>query len=140
MSYFTGTEYMFNLSESQHALPKFRHSMTKVHAQLDGVPGTQTSRFLLSYTTAIEATALFVQQHVKGAIIVWQQVKGAIIADLYHVTPPHGEMAAIPDDCDRTATVALPIAASSGFISGDVGIRAALDAFSTVYELPLTRF
>ena len=29
---------------------------------------------------AIEATALFVQQ----------QVKGAIIADLYHVTPPHG--------------------------------------------------
>ena len=51
--------------------------------RLDGVPGTQTSRLLLSYnyyTTAIEATALFVQQ-----------VKGAIIADLYHMTPPHGE-------------------------------------------------
>ena len=52
--------------------------------KLDGVLGTQTSRLLLSYhlcslTTAIEATALFVQQHVKGAIIV------------YHVTPPHGE-------------------------------------------------
>ena len=32
-------------------------------------------------TTAVEATALlFVQQHVKGAIIV------------YHVTPPHGQI------------------------------------------------
>ena len=51
-----------------------------------------------------------------------------------------GKMAAIPDDCERTATVALPTAASGGFISGDVGISAALDAFSTVYELPLTRF
>ena len=49
-------------------------------------------------------------------------------------------MAAIPDDCERTATVALPTAASPGFISGEVGISAALDAFSTVYELPLTRF
>ena len=50
--------------------------------KLDGVLETQTSRLLLSYynNTAIEATALFVQQ----------QVKGAIIADLYHVTPPHG--------------------------------------------------
>ena len=49
-------------------------------------------------------------------------------------------MAAIPDDCDRTATAALPIAASSGFVSGEVGISAALDAFLTVYELLLTRF
>ena len=95
------------------------------HLQLDGVLGTQTSRLLLCYynNTAIEATALFVQQ----------QVKGAIIADL------GGEMAAILDDCERTATVALPTAATSGFISGEVGISAALDAFSTVYELPLTR-
>ena len=46
-------------------------------------------------------------------------------------------MAAIPDDCERTATVALPTAASPGFISGEVGISSALDAFSTVYELPL---
>ena len=38
------------------------------------------------------------------------------------------------------ATVVLPIAASPGFISGEVGISAALDAFSTVYELPLMRF
>ena len=50
-----------------------------------------------------------------------------------------GKMAAIPDDCERTATVALPTATSPGFISGEVGISAALDAFSTVYELPLTR-
>ena len=46
-------------------------------------------------------------------------------------------MAAIPDDCERTATVALPTAASPGFISGEVGISAALDACSTVYGLPL---
>ena len=44
------------------------------------------------------------------------------------------------DDCEITATVALPTAASPGFISGEVRISAALDAFSTVYELPLTRF
>ena len=89
---------------------------------------TQTSRLLL-FTTAAEATALFVQQHVKCAII------------LNHVTPPHGKkMAAIADVCERTATVALPTAASPGFISGELGISAALDAFSTVYELPLTRF
>ena len=49
-------------------------------------------------------------------------------------------MAATSDDCERTATVALPTAASTGFISGELGTSAALDAFSTVYELPLTRF
>ena len=47
----------------------------EIKIKLDGVPGTQTSRLLYSLTTAIEATALFVQQHVKGAIII------------YHVTP-----------------------------------------------------
>ena len=68
-----------------------------------------------------------------------QHVKGAIIVD--HVTPPHGKNGrSIPDDCERTATVALPTAASTGFISGEVGINVASDAFSTVYELPLTRF
>ena len=41
------------------------------------------------------------------------------------------KMAAMPDDCERTATVALPTAAR---------ISAALDAFSTVYEMPLTLF
>ena len=66
-------------------------------------------RVYYSLTTAVEATALlFVQQHVKGAIIV------------HHVTPPHGikwllgRMIVIK----RTATVALPTAASAGFISG----------------------
>ena len=49
-------------------------------------------------------------------------------------------VAATPDDCERTATVALPTAASGGSISGELRISAALDAFSTVYELPLTRF
>ena len=58
-----------------------------------------------SLTTAVEATSRFVQQHVKVAIIV------------DHVTPPHGKkMAAIPDDCERTATVALPTAASPGLV------------------------
>ena len=49
-------------------------------------------------------------------------------------------MAATPEDCERTATVALPTAASGGSISGDLGTSVALDAFSTVYEFPLTRF
>ena len=39
----------------------------------------------------------------------------------------------MPDDCERTATVALPTAANAGFNSGDLGTSAALDAFSTVY-------
>ena len=79
-------------------------------------------RVYYSLTTAVEATALFVQQQVNGAIIV------------DHVTPPHGKKnGRTPDDCERTATVALPTAASPGFISGEVGPSAALDAFSTVY-------
>ena len=81
-----------------------------------------------SLTTAVEATALFVQQHVKGAIIVDR------------VTPPHGKNGhSISDDCERTATAALPTAASGGSISGDLGTSAVIDAFSTVYELPLKR-
>ena len=43
-------------------------------------------RVYYSLTTAVEATALFVQQQVKGVIIVQHRVKAAIIADLYHVT------------------------------------------------------
>ena len=48
----------------------------------------------------------------------------------------------IPDvrDCERTATVAMPTAVSASFISGELGSSAALDAFSTVYELPPTHF
>ena len=36
--------------------------------------------------------------------------------------------------------IALLTAASPGYISGDLGTTAALDAFSTVYELPITCF
>ena len=76
-------------------------------------------RVYYSLTTAVEATALlFVQQHVKGAIIV------------DHVTLPHGKNGrSISDDCERTATVVLPTAASGGSISGDLGSSAALDAY-----------
>ena len=80
-----------------------------------------------SHTTAVEATGLFVQP-----------VKDAIIVD--HVTPPHGKKKRllynniIPDDCERTATVALPTATSVGFISGELSTNysTALDVFSTV--------
>ena len=66
-------------------------------------------------------------------------VKAAIIVD--HVTLHHGKKwPLLSDDCERTATVALPTAASGGSISGDLGTSAALDTFSTVYELPLKRF
>ena len=82
-----------------------------------------------SLTTVAEATVLlFVRQHAKGAIIV------------DHVTPPRGKKMATLPDCERSATVVLPTAANAGFISGDLGTSAALDVFSTVYELPLTHF
>ena len=84
-------------------------------------------RVYYSLTALAEATALlFVQQHVKNC----------------RPRDPASwpNMAATPDDCERTATVALPTAASPGLISGDLGTSAALDAFSTVYEFPLTRF
>ena len=54
-------------------------------------------------------------------------VTGRSARGLYHVTPL--------DDCERTATAALPTAAIPGFILGELGTSAALDAFSTVYEL-----
>ena len=46
----------------------------------------------------------------------------------------------IPDVCERTATVALPTAASPELLVDNHSSIAALDAFSTVYYLPLTRF
>ena len=102
------------------------------HVTLGSVPRTQTWRgtyySLLPYI--VEATALvFVQQHVKGAIVV------------DHVTRLMGKNGrSIPDGCERTATVTLPTAASMGFISSKLGTNTALDAFSAVFELPLTRF
>ena len=86
-------------------------------------------RVYFSLTTAVEATERFVQQHVKGAII----------ADLYHVTRLMAKMAAIPDDCERTATVALPTDCQTGVLVDNHSSFAALDGFSTVFEPPLYR-
>ena len=70
----------------------------------------QTSHGTYYSLTTVEATALlFVQPHVKGAIIV------------DHATPPHGKIGrTIPDDCERTVTV-HSAANSSGYISGELG-------------------
>ena len=59
------------------------------------------------------------------------KVKGEIIVD--HVTPPHGKEngCSIPDDSERTLTVALP-----GLLADNHSSTAALDAFSTVFEPP----
>ena len=76
-------------------------------------------------TTVVEATALlFVQQHAKGAIIV------------NHVTRIMAKMAAISDDCERTATVALTDC-QTGVLVDNYRSFAALDGFSTVFEPPL---
>ena len=100
--------------------------------KLDGVLGTQTSRLLLSYYSG--------RSH---GTVCTTTCRGTCKGRNYcRPRDPASwpNMAATPDDCERTAAVALPTAASPGFISGEVGISAALDAFSTVYELPLTRF
>ena len=97
--------------------------------KLDGVLGTQTSRLLLSYCIS--------RSH--GTVVCTTTCKER---NCCRPRDPASwpNMAATPDDCERTATVALPTAASGGSISGDLGSSAALDVFSTVYELPLTRF
>ena len=86
-------------------------------------------RVYYSLTALAEARAL---------LLVQQHVKSNCCRPRDPASWPN--MAATPDDCERTATVALPTAASGGSISGDFGSSAALDAFSTVYELPLQRF
>ena len=96
--------------------------------KLDGVLGTQTSRLLLSYYSG--------KSH--GTVCTTTCKGRNYCRPRDPASRPN--MAATPDDCERTAAVALPTAASPGFISGEVGISAALDAFSTVYKLPLTRF
>ena len=80
-------------------------------------------RVYYSLTTAAEAKALlFVQHHVKGAIIV------------HHVTRLMAKNGrSIPDDCERTATVALPTAVCPELLVDNHSSIAALDAFSTVY-------
>ena len=66
-------------------------------------------RVYYSVITAVEATARFVQ-HAIG--------KGRNYCRSIPRDPPHGKNGCYPDDCERTATVALPTAASPGFISG----------------------
>ena len=90
--------------------------------ELDGVPRTQTSRLLLSYYSS--------RSH--GTVVCTTTCKER---NCCRPRDPASwpNMAATPDDCERTATVALPTAASGGSISGDLGTSAALDAFSTVY-------
>ena len=74
--------------------------------------------------------ALFVQQHVKGAIIV------------DHVTPPHGKKWLLYRMIVRELRQYSSAANSrqSRLHFRQVGISATLDVFSTVYELPLTHF
>ena len=101
----------------------------QTYIELDGVLGTQTSRLLLSYCIS--------RSH--GTVVCTTTCKER---NCCRPRDPASwpNMAATPDNCERTATVALPTAASGGSISGDLGSSAALDVFSTVYELPLTRF
>ena len=76
-------------------------------------------RVYYSLTTAVEATARFVQQHVtgKGRNYCTAIGKGRNYCQSIPRDPPHmAKMAAIPDDCERTATVALPTAASPGLV------------------------
>ena len=58
-------------------------------------------------TTVVEATAL---------LFVHVQQRAQYYCK--HVTPPHGKEngRSIPDDCERTATVALPTAASPALV------------------------
>ena len=55
------------------------------------------------------------------------------------VTHLMAKMAAIPDDCERTATVALPTDCQTGVLVDNHSSFAALDGFSTVFEPPLYR-
>ena len=94
---------------------------------LDGVLGTQTSRLLLSYYSS--------RSHATVCTTTCKERNCCRPR-----APPL--MAKYGRALHRMIVrVALPTAASPGFISGEVGISAALDAFSTMYnELPLTGF
>ena len=98
------------------------NAVSVIFKELDGVPRTQTSRLLLSYYSS--------RSH--GTVVCTTTCKER---NCCRPRDPASwpNMAATPDDCERTATVALPTAASGGSISGDLGTSAALDAFSTVY-------
>ena len=90
----------------------------------------QTSRLLLSYYSSRS----------QGTVVCTTTCKGRNYCRPRD--PALGKkMAAIPDDCERTATVALMHANSrQPRLSADNHSSiAALDAFSTVFEQPLGR-
>ena len=85
--------------EIKPALAAVGSATVAVLSQQDGVPRTQTSCGTYhSLTTVVEATALFVHQYVKGAIIV------------DHVTPSWQKNGhSIPDDCVLSTVYGLPL-------------------------------
>ena len=91
--------------------------------KLDGVPRTQTSRLLLSYySTRSHGTAVCTTTCIGRNYCIprdpasWQK---------------NGR--SIPDVCERSATIALPTAASPELLVDNHSSIAALDAFSTLY-------
>ena len=72
--------------------------------KLDGVPRTQTSRLLLSYYSS--------RSHGTVCTTTCKRRNYCIPRD----PASRQKMATIPDDCERTATVALPTAASPGLV------------------------
>ena len=67
-------------------------------------------------------------------MVFLEQTSRGIYYSLYYSSRSHGTVVCTttckernycvtlpPDDCERTATVALPTAASASFISGDLG-------------------
>ena len=123
--------FLEHRSRVYYSLTTVAEATALLFVQLDGVLGTQTSRLLLSYCIS--------RSH---GTVVCTKVTTCKGRNYCRPRDPASwpNMAATPDDCERTATVALPTAASPGFISGELENSAALDAFSTAYELPLTRF
>ena len=84
---------------------------------------------------------LYYSSRSHGAVVCTCTAKGHCKDYCKHVTSPNGKEngRSIPDDCERTVTVELPTAASPGLSSYNHISTAALDAFSTVFELPLGR-
>ena len=77
---------------------------TQPEDKLDGVLGTQTSRLLLSYCIS--------RSHGTVCTTTCKRRNYCIPRD----PASWQKMAAIPDDCERTATVALPTAASPDLV------------------------
>ena len=96
--------------------PLYRSKNGHTHTQLDGVPRTQTSRLLLSYYSS-RSHGTVSTTTCKGRNYCTAIGKGRNYCRSIPRDPPHEtKMAATPDDCERTATVALPTAASPGLV------------------------